>query len=126
MSPPNPGAAHIHGHTSSSSNASGAPPGSLVRSAPTAGPAYFLTATSGQHSHEQGPVRAVPCAMDMLRMSSKTGIVGNCLIDWRQALTTKREAVCHNVHLVSGTHTDPAGMVSVELEVIFSSGIGSG
>ena len=121
-SPPGVGSAMTHGQSSSCSTA-GSSPGTALRSTSHPNPAYFLTATSGQHSHQQGsgqPAAAAMQSADLLRMSSKTGVVGSCYIDWRLALTHKGDTNCHNVQLTCGTQTDSAGMVSVELEVRIS------
>lgn len=121
-SPPGVGSAITHGQSSSCSTA-GSSPGTALRSTPHANPAYFLTATSGQHSHQQGsgqPAAAALHSTDLLRMSSKTGMVGSCYIDWRLALTHKGDTNCLNVQLTCGTQTDSADMVSVELEVRIS------
>lgn len=113
-SPPGPGSALMRGHSSSSS---GSNAGTAASIAPNA--AYFLTATSGQQSHQQGPIRPVTSvsATDLLRMSNKAGVVGTCNIDWRQALTKKGEVNCNNVQLTSQAHADCVGMISVDLEV---------
>ncbi|DBB09186.1 TPA: Centrosomal protein of 76 kDa, variant 2 [Trebouxia sp. C0006] len=113
-SPPGPGSALMRGHSSSSS---GSNAGTAASIAPNA--AYFLTATSGQQSHQQGPIRPVTSvsATDLLRMSNKAGVVGICNIDWRQALTKKGEVNCNNVQLTSQAHADCVGMISVDLEV---------
>lgn len=120
QSPPGLGSGFTHGYSSSSSNASGALPGTAIRSPPNAGPAYVLTATSGQQTYQQGPGRAVPSAQhstDMLRMSSKTGVVGSCHVDWRLALTSRGEPSCHTVQLTAGTQTESVGSISLDLEV---------
>ncbi len=100
-----------------SSSSSGSNAGTAVSIAPNA--AYFLTATSGQQSHQQGPIRPATSASttDLLRMSNKADVVGTCHIDWRQALINKGEVNCHNVQLTSQAHADPVGMISVDLEV---------
>ncbi len=112
-SPPGPGSAPMRGQSSSSGGNAAA----AASIAPNA--AYFLTATSGQHSHQQGPIRPVTfvSVTDLLRMSNKAGVVGTCHIDWRQALTKKGEVNCQNVQLTSQPHADSVGMISVDLEV---------
>jgi hypothetical protein len=114
-SPPGVGSAPMRGQSSSS----GSNAGSAVSIAPNAGAAHFLTATSGQQSHQQGPYRPVTSVSttDLLRMSNKADVVGTCYIDWRQALTNKGEVNCHNVQLTSQAHADSVGMISVDLEV---------
>ena len=113
-SPPGPGSALMRGHSSSSS---GSNAGTAASIAPNA--AYFLTATSGQQSHQQRPVRPATSvsSTDLLRTSSKADVVGTCNIDWRQALTKKGEVNCHNVQLTCQAHADCVGMISVDLEV---------
>jgi len=112
-SPPGPASAPMRGHSSSS----GSNAGIAASTRPNA--AYFLTATSGQQSHQQGPIRPVTSVSttDLLRMSNKTDVVGTCHIDWRQALTNKGEINCHNVQHTSQAHADCVGMISVDLEV---------
>ncbi len=99
------------------SSSSGSNAGTAASVAPNA--AYFLTATSGQQSHQQGPIRPVTSVSttDLLRMSNKADVVGTCHIDWRQALTNKGEVNCYNVQLTSQAHAGSVGMISVDLEV---------
>ena len=117
-SPPEPGSAPIRGRSSSSS---GSNAGTAASVAPNE--TYFLTATSGPQTHQQGPIRPVASVSttDLLRMSNKADVVGTCHIDWRQALTSKGEVNCHNVQLTSQAHAQAyagsVGMISVDLEV---------
>lgn len=57
---------------------------------------------------------------DMLRLSSRTSVVGTCHIDWRQALAVKGEASC--IVQLAGPERETVGHISVDLEVrpIFS------
>ncbi|DBA97381.1 TPA: Centrosomal protein of 76 kDa [Trebouxia sp. C0004] len=112
-SPPGAGSAPIGGHSSSS----GSNAGTAASLAPNA--AYFLTATSGQQSHQQGPIRPVTpvSTTDLLRMSNRADVVGTCDVDWRQALTNKGEVHCYHVQLISQAHAHSVGMISVDLEV---------
>ncbi|KAA6427328.1 MAG: hypothetical protein FRX49_01993 [Trebouxia sp. A1-2] len=112
-STPGPGSAPMRGHSSGS----GSNAGSAANITPNA--AYSLTATSGQQSHQQGPIRPVTSVSttDLLRMSNKVDVVGTCQIDWRQALTNTGEVNCHNVQLTSQAHAGSVGMISVDLEV---------
>ena len=121
-SPPGMGSAITHGQSSSCST-TGSSPGTALRPTPNANPAYFLTATSGQGSHQQGPGPPAAAALqsgELLRMSSKTGVVGSCYIDWRLALTHRGDTNRHNMQLTCSTQAEPAGMVLVELEVRLS------
>lgn len=106
-------------HAANLGNANGAIPGTMARSAPTAGPAYFLTATSAQHAQQQGPARAthpVQSTTDLLRCSSRTSVIGTCRVDWRQALACKAEASC--IVQLAGQQLETVGHISLELEVM--------
>ena len=106
-------------HAANLGNASGALPGTTVRSAPNAGPAYFLTATSAQHGQHQAPGRPghpLQSTTDLLRFSRRSSIVGTCHVDWRQALASKAEASC--IVQLAGPSLETVGHISLELEVM--------
>lgn len=106
-------------HAANLGNASGALPGTAVRSAPSAGSAYFLTATSAQHGQQQAPGRPahpLQSTTDLLRFSSNTSVVGTCHVEWRQALASKGEASC--IVQLAGPSLQTVGHVSLELEVM--------
>lgn len=111
-------------HAAKLGNASGTLPGTTVKSAPNAGPAYFLTATSVQHGQQHGPGRAahpLQSTTDLLRFSSNTSVVGTCHVDWRQALASKAVASC--IVQLAGPSLETVGLVSLELEVMAQLGI---
>ena len=117
--PPTAQAGPGQAHAANLGNASGALPGTTVRSAPNAGPAYFLTATSAQHGQQQAFSRAahpLQSATDLLRLSSNTNVIGTCHVDWRQALASKAEASC--IVQLAGPSLETVGHVSLELEVM--------
>ena len=106
------------GHAANLGNASGALPGTMVRSAPSAGPAYILTATSAQQGQQQAPGRQahpLQSTADLLRFSSRTNVIGTCQVDWRQALASKAEASC--IVQLAGPSLETVGHMSLELEV---------
>ncbi|KAL3149182.1 Centrosomal protein of 76 kDa [Trebouxia sp. C0010 RCD-2024] len=107
-----------HLHAANLGNAHGAMLGSMARSVPNAGPAYFLTATSAEHAQQQGPARAphpLQSTTDLLRCSSRTTVIGTCRVDWRQALACKAEASC--IVQLAGPQLETVGHISLDLEV---------
>ena len=119
---PQPGPGQVH--AANTGHAGGALPGTMVRSAPTTGPAYFLTATSAQHGQQQGPGRPahpLQSTTDLLRFSSRTSVIGTCHVDWRQALACKAEASC--IVQLAGPSLHTVGHISLELEVMSQLGI---
>lgn len=107
------------GHAANVGNATGALPGTMVRSAPNAGPAYFLTATSAQQGQQQAPGRPahpLQSTTDLLRFSSRASVIGTCHVDWRQALASKAEASC--IVQLAGPSLETVGHMSLELEVM--------
>lgn len=105
-------------------NANGAIPGTMARSAPSAGPAYFLTATSAQHAQQQGPARAthpLQSTTDLLRYSSRTTVIGTCRVDWRQALACKAET--SSIVQLAGPQLETVGHIALDLEVTPNPGL---
>ena len=95
--------------------ATGALPGTMVRSAP---PAYFLTATASQHGQQQAVGRSAPplqSSTDLLRFSSRTSVVGTCQVDWREGLACKGEA--SGIVQMAGPQGKTVGHLSLDLEV---------